>query len=267
MLWLLVVFCGSFLHKFVLLLKYATCVNDAVRRFTKHSFTIKWVSSSSCELQQVVQLYCSLGAICSLLHCTTCGFIIRFLLAAGCHLQTIKKYSPVIYKFFLAASDQDIELAQPIINSIISKLNVIQRQISHQLEAAVENTEIDSSFPNLPKLVERGNYNADNSGSKENLASCSKLGKRQRNLIPGIFLLHCQHGKNSGRSIFICHDVNDLFLSILWIEFFLLGVCYSFQLMDSHESPNTPYSVIRTRFSVGMCYIVVHKFKSFEDRI
>lgn len=32
---------------------------------------------------------------------------------------------------------------------------------------------------------------------------------------------------------------------------FSIGICYGFQLMLSHESPNMPFTIFRTRFATG----------------
>ncbi|XP_065052628.1 uncharacterized protein LOC135681910 isoform X2 [Rhopilema esculentum] len=75
-----------------------------------------------------------------------------------------------------------------------------------------------SFFPSWPKLCERGVYVKDHRqpSSAEN---CTKLYKGHPNLLPGIFTIYCEH-----------------------------EICYGFQVMEHQESPNIPYTVIRTRF-------------------
>lgn len=72
-------------------------------------------------------------------------------------------------------------------------------------------------FPCLPVVRGRGNYCFDTASSLANI--CTKRSKRHPSLLPGIFLLHCQH-----------------------------GITYGFSVMHSNESPNTPFTVFRMRF-------------------
>ncbi|XP_063419439.1 uncharacterized protein LOC134702470 [Mytilus trossulus] len=48
---------------------------------------------------------------------------------------------------------------------------------------------------------------------------CSKLSKGHPSLLPGVFTLFCPH-----------------------------GICYGFQVMKCHESPDVPFTLLRTRF-------------------
>ena len=52
-------------------------------------------------------------------------------------------------------------------------------------------------FPCLPVVRGRGNYCFDTASSLANI--CTKRSKRHPSLLPGIFLLHCQHGMLSIR--------------------------------------------------------------------
>ncbi|XP_046861912.1 uncharacterized protein LOC124455266 [Xenia sp. Carnegie-2017] len=77
-------------------------------------------------------------------------------------------------------------------------------------------------FPSLPSLVERGHYVLDTkrAGHLDDCAKGVRSKKKHGSLIPGIFLILCPH-----------------------------GICYGFQVMPDHESPNVPFTILRTRFS------------------
>ena len=77
-----------------------------------------------------------------------------------------------------------------------------------------------SFFPNLPALVGRGNYAIDHLNIKSTSDECHKYPDSHPVLTPGIFTIYCQH-----------------------------GICYGFQVMDSHESPCYPFKIFRSRFT------------------
>ncbi|XP_067949054.1 uncharacterized protein [Watersipora subatra] len=115
----------------------------------------------------------------------------------------------------------------------------MQNYTPHDLEVLPpQHKDREGSFPDLPKLTVRGTYVLD--GKRESI--CSKIGKRQKNLLPGVFLVHCPH-----------------------------AVCYGFEIMDNHESPNTPFTAIRTRFTAAPEVIVydnacnLHKYAINRD--
>jgi uncharacterized protein YozE (UPF0346 family) len=77
-------------------------------------------------------------------------------------------------------------------------------------------------FPSLPLLRGRGYYVADQNTAADPCRDdfdCKKLKKSMKSLTPGVFTLFCQH-----------------------------GVCYGFEIMVDSESPNTPFTILRTRF-------------------
>ncbi|XP_046844760.1 uncharacterized protein LOC124438628 [Xenia sp. Carnegie-2017] len=57
-------------------------------------------------------------------------------------------------------------------------------------------------------------------GHLDDCAKGVRSKKKHGSLIPGIFLILCPH-----------------------------GICYGFQVMPDHESPNVPFTILRTRFS------------------
>ncbi|CAG2234981.1 unnamed protein product [Mytilus edulis] len=77
---------------------------------------------------------------------------------------------------------------------------------------------ISSSSPaSLKKIRTRGNFKADR--SKVLKDECKKEATRHPTLLPGIFTAFCKH-----------------------------GICYGFQIMECNESPNVPFTFLRTRF-------------------
>ncbi|XP_053402535.1 uncharacterized protein LOC123544018 isoform X2 [Mercenaria mercenaria] len=75
-----------------------------------------------------------------------------------------------------------------------------------------------SFFPSLLKYRNRGHFEKDVSRVKRN-EQCSKKYAGHPSLLPGVFTLFCPH-----------------------------GICYGFQVMASNESPNVPFTILRTRF-------------------
>ncbi|CAB4029387.1 Hypothetical predicted protein [Paramuricea clavata] len=96
-----------------------------------------------------------------------------------------------------------------------------QQRLPHNLPPPQENNASNGYLPCLPELVQRGNYVLDSKKTKQ--GDCAKLArakhKKHGTLIPGIFCLLCPH-----------------------------GICYGFEIMRDHESPNIPFTILRTRF-------------------
>ena len=76
-----------------------------------------------------------------------------------------------------------------------------------------------SFFPSLPLLTGNANYASDKTTSKRASDDCRKYASHHPNLTPGIFTIFCSH-----------------------------GICYRYQVMDSHESPRHPFKIFRSRF-------------------
>ena len=92
--------------------------------------------------------------------------------------------------------------------------------------------------PSLPRIRNRRHYVAD-VGKKSKVQLCTKRYTGHPSLTPGIFTLFCPHGMFLLRTscTFICNA---------------LGICYGFEAMRLHESPNTPFSIVYERFPEGM---------------
>ncbi|MGH0164535.1 UNVERIFIED_CONTAM: hypothetical protein FKN15_047530 [Acipenser sinensis] len=88
-----------------------------------------------------------------------------------------------------------------------------------------------SFFPLLPLIRDRGNYKADGERKlEESTQFCRKPTVRHPALIPGIFTLFCVH-----------------------------GVCYGYSVMESAESVNIPFTIMRRRLMEGIhCSLRAH---------
>ena len=103
------------------------------------------------------------------------------------------------------------------------------------------NSALDSKsyFPCLPVLWERQRYKAD---KQSHTSWCTKLYRGHPSLLPGIFTVFCPHG------------LPTLYYSLHLVyakHYACIGICYGFQLMLSCESPNMPFTIVRTRFTTG----------------
>lgn len=97
----------------------------------------------------------------------------------------------MLYRFFQSASWIEIELVKDIVTFIIDQLLTIQAHPPHVLPQVKDHMDICSFFPALPQLCMRGAYIID---QKKETMSCNKLTKNQKNLLPGVFLMYCNHG-------------------------------------------------------------------------
>lgn len=95
-----------------------------------------------------------------------------------------------------------------------------------------------SFFPSLPRIRNRRHYEAD-VDRKSKVQLCTKGYNAHPSLTPGIFTLFCPHGMFLLCSIYIMH----IHISS--------GICYGFEAMRLHESPNTPFSILYERFPEG----------------
>ncbi|XP_069105019.1 uncharacterized protein [Argopecten irradians] len=81
-----------------------------------------------------------------------------------------------------------------------------------------------SHFPSLAIKRGRGSFSADKQIFKN---QCSKSSTGHPSLLPGVFTLFCKH-----------------------------GVCYGFEVMKYHESPNVPFTILRSRFQKAPSLVV-----------
>ena len=112
-----------------------------------------------------------------------------------------------------------------------------------------------SYFPNLPQICHRGSYVLD--GKRTTL--CTKKSKGHPTLAPGMFTIGCQHGNAYLYNMVIKESLTFVVLYFLQsVESvkisIVLGITLGYQIMDTHEGPNIPYTILRTRFSTGKRY-------------
>lgn len=106
-------------------------------------------------------------------------------------LSAIRFLSPLLYDLLKEATVEEFKLIRPITDIIIQILQYMQNYTPHDLEVLPpQHKDREGSFPDLPKLTVRGTYALD----RKRESVCSKIGKRQKNLLPGVFLVHCPHG-------------------------------------------------------------------------
>ena len=108
-------------------------------------------------------------------------------------LYEIRETCPTIYIFLLHSDADDVEYLIPILTSTLKVIQYVESHLPHALpEVSSAHQDVSGCFPCLPVIKERGSYTMD-SGKHAN--SCTKLNKGHKSLLPGVFLLHCEHGK------------------------------------------------------------------------
>ena len=103
-----------------------------------------------------------------------------------------------------------------IIKHMIAPNSMPQPSSSHYLPPQEDSLNF---FPNLLALVGKGNYATDHCTAKCTSDECHKYPGFHPVLTPGIFTVYCPH-----------------------------GICYGFQVMDSHESPRYSFKIFHSRF-------------------
>lgn len=113
------------------------------------------------------------------------------------HLATLSNIFPALLKFIRMSDPGDYELVNPIVREVLSCLRYVHEQQAHLLSTDVQHEpDTSGSFPSLPVIRVRGDYAMD---KKQPPVSCKKLAKGHKSLLPGIFLVHCEHGMYSMR--------------------------------------------------------------------
>ncbi|XP_062571922.1 uncharacterized protein LOC134233886 [Saccostrea cucullata] len=148
-------------------------------------------------------------------------------------LNSIQINIPLLFEILRSVSFEISPEYKEIISTVFtkSKATFPNPSTSDQFhnpktEDSVTEEELDNAaqtafFPTLEPIRQRGRYTADK--GKFNAESCRKDSTRHPTLLPGIFTVFCQH-----------------------------GICYGFQIMENNESPNVPFTFIRTRFLTGV---------------
>ena len=105
-------------------------------------------------------------------------------------LQALQRDSPVLFEFVSHCTTHDRMVSKGVMEELLAIRELIDGMQPHSLPYPVYDDQL-LYFPALPKLCNRGTYYANrNKDSKP----CRKITKTQRTLLPGVFLLHCEHG-------------------------------------------------------------------------
>lgn len=146
-------------------------------------------------------------------------------------LSSERKYElqskiPVLFDF-LSSLEQIPNYLRPILEEIVV---IIERTLVYPINDTMKiGKSADSSndlsfFPNFPKIRQRGIYAMDKLKGE---SICSKKSTRHSSLLPGIFTVFCPH-----------------------------GICYGFEVMECAESPNRPFSLLKSRFEEPPAVII-----------
>lgn len=149
--------------------------------------------------RRLVRDVCKSSPICGFAQCSVSDFnkIIDHIKSKKIFaedLDEVCQICPPIYSFLLHSSHDEMIHLKPVLDKVLEVLQYVQEQRAHSLPAASEPPcELSSGcFPDLPIIRQRGKYTMD---TKKDSDSCRKLMRGHKSLLPGIFLLHCQHGK------------------------------------------------------------------------
>ncbi|XP_033731140.1 uncharacterized protein LOC117320740 [Pecten maximus] len=190
------------------------------------------------EYRPLLELIASSSPACALPPCTADNEkLIKEMLAMDSDiaqnstlLSEIQQKLPVVFDIIKSAgSILSLECKQ-ILAAIFEKSKstfaVVEcKQSSYQDSIATSN-ENTSYFPALQRVRSRGYFKADKT-CREDYDKCAKDSSRHPHLLPGIFTVFCEH-----------------------------GLCYGFQIMENNESPNVPFTFIRTRFLTAPSVII-----------
>ncbi|KAH3748704.1 hypothetical protein DPMN_183154 [Dreissena polymorpha] len=112
---------------------------------------------------------------------------------------------------------------RPILRELVEKAKYPFRGSTHELLSCNDDCPCtgEGRFPTLPKLFHRGSYVLDNK-NKTSDSGCRQKGFSHPSLTPGLFTISCVH-----------------------------GICYGFHIMEDVESPNIPFTIMRTRFNTA----------------
>lgn len=114
-----------------------------------------------------------------------------------------------------------------------------------------EPTPDDDFFPNMTKKCNRGTYVLDSKKplSKDCLKDANRT-QRHKSLSPGLFILNCPCGNHVYTT-----QIESIDMSMVMIDVHsaicITGVCCGFSVMRDHESPNVPFTIMRTRYAKG----------------
>ncbi|XP_056021296.1 uncharacterized protein LOC125649645 isoform X2 [Ostrea edulis] len=140
-------------------------------------------------------------------------------------LEELQMQLPLVYKLVCSINHTPYHLVE-LLESLVEKAANSYPENTTATSLMDNHLLKDSFFPSLLPLRSRGTYKMDFTTNKKGKYECTKS-KGHPSLLPGVFCLFCEH-----------------------------GVCYGYELMDSSESPNVPFTLILTRFKKAPSMVI-----------
>ncbi|XP_076147300.1 uncharacterized protein LOC143131543 [Alosa pseudoharengus] len=143
------------------------------------------------------------------------------------HTNTLRRlhlHCPLLWQLVAELGCMKEEIL-PLVQQMymVAKQAFISQKEGAQGTCAIPGEKNLQCFPHLPMKRPRGRFLLDTVRKPEGPADgCRKYSGHHSTLIPGLFTLFCGH-----------------------------GVCYGFSVMESSESVNIPFTILRTRFQTG----------------
>ena len=109
-------------------------------------------------------------------------------------LQSLRIESPPFYKFARRMCAEDVTLVKPIIDELSVPFNYLLSFTAHETGAA-NPADSHEYFPHLPLVHSRGKYEMDKSKTADDRKLCEKAFPSHKTLSPGLFTIHCPHGR------------------------------------------------------------------------
>ena len=137
------------------------------------------------------------------------------------HSHELRKYAPLLLDF-LSSEDVPHHVISDVMAYTLEFIKApfdipIPDETSYGITPCIEDLPLDY-FPHYPPIRGLPNYSADRK-RRQQIGQCNKAIKDHNTLSPGIFTVFCEH-----------------------------AICHGFQLMDSPESPRTPFNLLVTKF-------------------
>ncbi|XP_028409484.1 uncharacterized protein LOC114532096 [Dendronephthya gigantea] len=138
-------------------------------------------------------------------------------------MELLQRKCPALFGIFSSLSDSFAPAEFiPLLTDLLNIAdNAFKDREAPQDDSVVNPSSLLANFPSLKPVRGRGTYAADK-GKQTFENPCTKKSGRHPTLLPGIFLIFCQHGIN-----------------------------YGYSVMTTNESPDMPFTILRSRFTRG----------------
>ncbi|XP_028394477.1 uncharacterized protein LOC114518672 [Dendronephthya gigantea] len=136
-------------------------------------------------------------------------------------IELLQRKCPALFGIFSSLSDSFAPAEFiPLLTDLLNIAdNAFKDCEAPQDDSVVNPSSLLANFPSLKPVRGRGTYAADK-GKQTFENPCTKKSGRHPTLLPGIFLIFCQHGIN-----------------------------YGYSVMTTNESPDMPFTILRSRFT------------------